>query len=166
MTRRRHSSAALLVGALALAAGGCGGGGKHSNTSTTASTNRTTATGATASTSTTGTTPKPARPTKTTPNNPKSSQTPLADTPAKTLTFSGTGVKDIGKPDPLRLPANSTIEWTNDGTIFQIIPASVHVQSPVNSRAHSGTASIRKGAYYGFLINAVGHWTVKIIPNG
>jgi hypothetical protein len=82
------------------------------------------------------------------------------------LTFSGTGVKDIGKPNPLRIPTNSTIEWTNDGAIFQIIPASIHVQSPVNSTAHSGTASIRKGAYYGFLINAVGHWTVKIVPGG
>jgi hypothetical protein len=168
MIKARHTSAALLVGALALVAAGCGGGGKHSSTSTTASTNQTTSTGTTArSTSTTATTPKPASPAKpTTPINPKASQTPLADTPAKTLTFSGTGVKDIGKPNPLRLPQNSTIEWTNDGAIFQIIPASVHVQSPVNSKGHSGTATIRKGAYYGFLINAVGHWTVKIIPNG
>jgi hypothetical protein len=165
MIRSRHTAAALLAGVLALAASGCGGGSKHSNTSTTASTT-TPATGATG----TSTTAKKPRATKTTPApapaKPKSNRTSLADTPAKTLTFSGSGVKDIGKPDPLRLPQNSTIEWTNDGAIFQIIPASVHVQSPVNSTAHSGTATIGKGAYYGFLINAVGHWTVKITPAG
>jgi hypothetical protein len=164
MTKSRQSAAALLVGVLTLAASGCGGGSKHSSTSTTATT-ETTATSPTATTPSTAKTPTTPKATPA-PAKTKSNKTSLADTPAKTLTFSGTGVKDIGKPDPLRLPANSTIQWTNDGAIFQIIPASVRVQSPVNSKAHSGTATIRKGAYYGFLINAVGHWTVKIIPNG
>jgi hypothetical protein len=164
MIKPRHSAAALLVGVLSLAASGCGGGGKHSNTSTSATT-ATTGTSPAAKTPATGKTSTTAKTTPA-PAKPKSNQTPLADTAAKTLTFSGTGVKDIGKPDPLRLPKDSTIQWTNDGAIFQIIPASVKVQSPVNSKAHSGTATIGKGAYYGFLINAVGHWTVKIIPNG
>ena len=64
----------------------------------------------------------------------------------------------------MRIPKDSTIHWTNDGTLFQIIPASVHVQSPVNSTDHSGEAPIKKGAYHGFLINAIGHWTVQIVP--
>jgi hypothetical protein len=163
MTNPRHLAAALLTGMLVLGGTACGGGAKHPSTTTTASTPSKAKQPASGKTSTTKAaapkTPKPAA-------GPKSNRTPLSQTPAKTLTFSGSGVKDIGKPDPLRIPTDSTIQWTNTGAIFQIIPASVHVQSPVNSEAHSGTATIRKGAYYGFLINAIGNWTVKIIPAG
>jgi hypothetical protein len=158
MTQPRRISAGLLTGLLILGLTACGGSSKKSASTTTTKTLTTT--------TTTPSGKKVVHKTTTTITTPKSSRTSLAGTPAKTLSFSGSGVKDIGKPNPLRLPKNSTIEWTNDGAIFQIIPASVKVQSPVNSKAHSGTATIRKGAYHGFLINAVGHWTVKIIPNG
>jgi hypothetical protein len=162
MNDPRHITVTLVAGLLTLGLAGCGGGSKHSSTATTASTTPAKSTGkqppAKAKTAT-----KTAS-TSTSSGQVKSKEPPLSETPAKTLTFSGSGVKDIGKPNPLRIPTNSTIEWTNTGAIFQIIPASIHVASPVNSTAHSGTATIRKGAYYGFLINAIGNWTVKIIP--
>jgi hypothetical protein len=161
MTKQRHITAALLAGVVAVGGAACGGGSKHSSTTaTTASTPQATTTPG--KTTTTGkSTPAKPKPT----SAPKSNQPPLSQTPAKTLTFTGSGVKDIGKPNPLRIPKDSTIQWTNTGAIFQIIPASVKVQSPVNSKAHSGTATVKKGAYYGFLINAIGNWTVKIIPD-
>jgi len=163
MINSRQSTAALLAGALALAASGCGGKAKHPTPTTAAATGTTTSsTTSIESTGTAPTTPKPSSPPKSATR--KSNQPSLASTPAKTLSFSGTGVKEIGKPDPLRIPTASTIHWTNDGALFQIIPASAKVQSPVNSKAHSGTAPLGKGAYYGFLINAIGHWTVKIVP--
>ena len=161
MINSRQSTVALLAGALTLAVGGCGGKTKHASP-TTAAADGTTSTGGQKSTDTVATTPS--TPGKTPKSAPKSNKQSLADTPARTLSFSGTGVKEIGKPDPLRIPTASTIHWTNDGAIFQIIPASPKVQSPVNSTGHSGTAALGKGAYYGFLINAVGHWTVKIVP--
>jgi hypothetical protein len=158
MTNPRRMSAALVTGAVMLVATGCGGGSKKNTTPTT-----TTLT--TTRTTTTASGKKVVhKSTKTVAAKPKSSVPPLSQTPAKTLTFTGSGVKDIGKPNPLRIPTDSTIQWTNTGAIFQIIPASVKVQSPVNSKAHSGTATIKKGAYYGFLINAIGKWTVKIVP--
>ncbi len=157
MINSRQSTVALLAGALTLAAAGCGGKSKQSMPTTTAANGTTSSTGTASSTPTgSGKTAKPARP--------KSNRPSLADTPAKTLSFAGTGIKEIGKPDPLRIPTASTIHWTNDGAIFQIIPASPKVLSPVNSTDHSGTAPLGKGAYHGFLINAVGHWTVKIVP--
>jgi hypothetical protein len=67
---------------------------------------------------------------------------------------------------------DSTLEWTDAGApatrIFQIIPASVKVQSPVNSRDASGRAPIKKGAYHGFLVNTnlYDKWTLKIVPGG
>jgi hypothetical protein len=158
MTNPRRFSATVLTGILVVGVSACGGSSKHSSSSTTASTPTTATKSSSGKTTKTKTsTQKPAA-------SSKSRGTPLSQTPAKTLTFTGSGVKDIGKPSPLRIPTDSTIQWTNTGAIFQIIPASIHVQSPVNSTAHSGTATIRKGAYYGFLINAIGNWTVKITP--
>jgi hypothetical protein len=150
MTLAHRTTAALLAGTLVLGASACGGGGsKKAATTTTATTG----------TSTTSTTPK----------NGKKKATPLSQTPATTLKFSGTGPKEIGVP-PLRLPVNSTLKWTNDAPpavrLFQVIPASPKVQSPVNSRAASGQARIGKGAYHGFLVNADGKWTLTIVPGG
>jgi hypothetical protein len=157
MTNQRRTAAAMLAGLFALGGTACGGSGKHS-TATTTTTTTSGKTAPAAKSSAHKTTKAAAKP--------KSSYPPLSATPVRTLSFSGTGVKDIGKPAPLRIPTNSTIEWTNTGALFQIIPASVHVQSPVNSTAHSGQAPIRKGAYYGFLVNAIGNWTIKIVPGG
>jgi hypothetical protein len=141
----------VLAGVLALSAGACGGSSsKHA---------------AQAGTTTDGQTSSTTSSTATTPTG-KKKRPSLSATPAKTLSFSGTGVKEIGKPAALRIPTDSTLKWTNDGALFQIIPASIHVQSPVNSREHSGEAKLRKGAYHGFLVNAIGHWTLTIVPGG
>lgn len=147
MTHSRLAALALIAGL----AGGCGGGSsKHAPASTsTADQSSSTATTQT-TTDHTGTTPNAKRQS-------------LAQAPASTLKFKGTGPKELGV---VRITRDSTIKWTNDGPLFQIIPASVHVQSPVNSRDHSGEAKIRKGAYHGFLINAAGNWTVSIVPGG
>ncbi len=155
MNNPRPIIATALAVLLVLGATACGGGKKSATTATVVTTTHTTTTPTrTTGTPTARSTPKPS----------KSGAPPLSQTPAKTLSFSGSGIKDIGKPNPLRVPTDSTIRWTNTGGIFQIIPASVHVQSPVNSTANSGTAPLKKGAYYGFLINAVGNWTIKIVP--
>lgn len=150
MTLAHRTTAALLAGTLVLGASACGGGSKKKAATTTTDTT---------GTSTTATTTKSG----------KKKATPLSQTPAKTLNFSGNGPKEIGVP-PLRIPVNSTLKWTNDAPpavrLFQVIPASPKVQSPVNSRAASGQAPIRKGAYHGFLVNADGKWTLTIVPGG
>jgi hypothetical protein len=150
MTLAHRTTAALLAGTLVLGASACGGGSKKKAATTTT---------ATTGTSTTATTTKSG----------KKKATPLSQTPAKTLNFSGSGPKEIGVP-PLRIPVNSILKWTNDAPpavrLFQVIPASPKVQSPVNSRAASGQAPIRKGAYHGFLVNADGKWTLTIVPGG
>jgi hypothetical protein len=161
MTQRPRITAAFLGGALALALAGCGGGSSKHAAATATSTTATTTTATTpAKTKKKGKAaapaPKPGTSTSTTPKPP-----PLSQTPATTLKYSGTGVKELGV---VRIPKDSTIHWTNDGQLFQIIPASIHVQSPVNSMAHSGEAPIGRGAYHGFLVNAVGHWTISIVP--
>ncbi len=147
MTLAHRTTAALLAGTLVLGVSACGGGDSKKKVATT-----------------TSTTPAP-----TTTKSGKKKATPLSQTPATTLSFSGTGPKEIGVP-PLRIPVNSTLKWTNDAPpavrLFQIIPASPKVQSPVNSRGASGQAPIRKGAYHGFLVNADGKWTLMIVPGG
>ena len=177
MTQARRMTVALLAATLALAAAGCGGSSKHkveSTTPTTAVTTTTDTTGTTPTdttttdagkTSTTGKAGKSkdkASTTDTTTTSTTPKPPPLSQTPARVLRYAGVGVLELGT---VRIPKDSTITWTNDGQLFQIIPASVKVQSPVNSMAHSGTAQIKKGAYHGFLINAVGHWKVTITPN-
>jgi hypothetical protein len=150
-------TSAFLGGALVLALSGCGGGSKHATASSTTATTTTATTTTTPARGKKSKAPKPTKSTSTTPKPP-----PLSQTPATTLKYSGMGVKELGV---VRIPRDATIHWANDGQLFQIIPASVHVQSPVNSTAHSGEAQIKKGAYHGFLVNAVGHWTISIVPN-
>lgn len=154
-----RTTAALLTGTLALLGTGCGGGGSKKQTSATTTTPTTTSTTATT------TTGKKKHHKKAVTNGPP----PLSQTPATTLSYSGTGTKELGT---VRIPVDSTIEWTDAGApatrLFQIIPASVKVQSPVNSREASGRATIKKGAYHGFLVNTnlYDKWTLKIVPGG
>lgn len=171
MTQPRRMTVALLAAALALTAAGCGGSSKRKAASTTPTTAvATTTTGTTTTDTTTGNAGKTSTTAKGDKSTHKTSTTdtntpkppPLSQTPARVLRYAGMGVLELGT---VRIPKDSTITWTNDGQLFQIIPASVKVQSPVNSMAHSGTAQIKKGAYHGFLINAVGHWKVTITPN-
>jgi hypothetical protein len=155
MRHAQRTTAALLAGTLALAMGACGGGSKKKATATTT----------TATTATTPATTKGAKKKKRKANAPP----PLSQTPATTLSYSGTGTKELGV---VRIPVDSTLEWTDAGApatrIFQIIPASVKVLSPVNSRDASGRAPIKKGAYHGFLVNTnlYDKWTLKIVPGG
>jgi hypothetical protein len=162
MTHLRRTTVALLAGTLVLAGTACGGGSKHAKTSTS-----TTATGKTSTTATGPTSTTATGKTSTTTASGANKPPPLSATPATELKYSGTGVKELGV---VRIPKDSTIKWTDDAPaatrLFQIIPASVKVQSPVNSRDASGEAKIRKGAYHGFLVNAVGHWTLDIVPGG
>jgi hypothetical protein len=158
MSYARRTTAALLTGTLVLVGTGCGGGGSKKQASATTTTPTTTST----------------TPTTTTPGTKKHKKKavtngppPLSQTPATTLSYSGTGTKELGV---VRIPVDSTLEWTDAGApatrLFQIIPASVKVQSPVNSRDASGQATIKKGAYHGFLVNTnlYDKWTLKIVP--
>ena len=72
--------------------------------------------------------------------------------------FSGNGGKNLGA---ITVNGESTLEWTNDGILFQIY---TNENVPVNSQAHSGTSVLEAGKYSRFQVNAVGSWTIKIVP--
>lgn len=73
-------------------------------------------------------------------------------------TFSGNGGKNLGI---ITVAKESTIEWTNDGAYFGIY---TNEGVPVNSSAHSGSSVLEAGTYSKFQINALGNWTIKIVP--
>jgi hypothetical protein len=72
--------------------------------------------------------------------------------------FIGNGGEDLGM---ITVKKDSTIEWTNDGFYFGIF---TNEGVPVNSYAHSGTSALGAGTYTKFLVNALGNWTIKIVP--
>ena len=72
--------------------------------------------------------------------------------------FSGNGGKSLGT---IAVEKESTLEWTNDGSVFQIYTSE---GVPVNSQAHSGTTVLEAGTYKSFQVNAIGNWTIKILP--
>jgi hypothetical protein len=72
--------------------------------------------------------------------------------------FNGNGGKNLGT---ITVEKESTLEWTNDGALFQIITSE---ELPVNSQAHSGSTVLEPGTYQHFQINAIGNWTIKILP--
>jgi hypothetical protein len=72
--------------------------------------------------------------------------------------FSGNGGKNLGS---IKVEKESTLEWTNDGAIFQIF---TNEGVPVNSQAHSGTTVLEPNTYSKFQVNAEGNWTIKIVP--
>jgi hypothetical protein len=72
--------------------------------------------------------------------------------------FSGNGGKNLGT---IRVEKESNIEWTDDGGYFSMYTSS---GIPVNSQAHSGTSVLEAGNYSGVQINALGNWTIKIVP--
>lgn len=72
--------------------------------------------------------------------------------------FSGNGGKNLGA---ITVENESTLEWTNDGILFQIY---TNENLPVNSTAHNGSTVLEAGKYTKFDINAVGNWTIKIVP--
>lgn len=93
----------------------------------------------------------------------ESSTPPPATTPASAeggaeQSYSGNGGKILGT---IKVARESDLEWTNDGSIFQIFSSE---GVPVNSQAHSGGTVLEPGSYGKFQVNAVGNWTIKIVP--
>lgn len=72
--------------------------------------------------------------------------------------YNGNGGKNLGT---ITVEKESTLEWTNDGSIFQIFTSE---NVPVNSQAHSGTTVLEAGTYKNFQVNADGNWTINIVP--
>jgi hypothetical protein len=72
--------------------------------------------------------------------------------------YMGNGGKNLGT---ITIGTESTLEWTNDGSIFQIYTSE---GVPVNSQAHSGSTVLEAGTYKRFEVNAVGNWSFTIIP--
>jgi hypothetical protein len=72
--------------------------------------------------------------------------------------FIGNRTENLG---PITIEKESTIEWTNDGFYFAIF---TNEGVPVNSYAHGGTAVLKASTYTKFLVNALGRWTIKIVP--
>lgn len=73
--------------------------------------------------------------------------------------FSGNGSKKLGT---LNVAKDSTVEWTNDGDLFQTFDKEEGIG--INSQAHSGTSDLPAGTYTEVKINAIGNWTFKIVP--
>jgi hypothetical protein len=76
-----------------------------------------------------------------------------------TTRFSGNGGKRLGT---IHVTRGATFVWTNDGGIFQVFDADAAI--PVNSTSASGTSDLPTGTYKDVQVNAVGNWTIKIVP--
>jgi hypothetical protein len=72
--------------------------------------------------------------------------------------YSGSGGKNLGE---ITVAKESTLEWTNDGAYLGIY---TDKGVPVNSYAHSGTTVLEAATYSKFYVNALGNWTIKIVP--
>ena len=75
------------------------------------------------------------------------------------LSWSGNGIKKIGT---INVPVDSVIKWTNDGGMFSIYDDENAVE--VSSQAASGQSDLAAGTYHGFQVNAIGNWTIDIVP--
>jgi hypothetical protein len=76
--------------------------------------------------------------------------------------YSGSGPKNLGE---ITVAKESTLKWTNNGLYFGIEAGTIVPNSlAVNHYAHSGTTILEKGTYETFYVNAVGDWTIKIVP--
>lgn len=81
-----------------------------------------------------------------------------AEREARTVRLSGNGGKYVGVID---IPADSTLRWTNDGSLFQLFDKQI-IRLFVNSDAHSGETDAPRGHYRHVLVNAIGNWTITI----
>jgi hypothetical protein len=72
--------------------------------------------------------------------------------------FIGGGDASLGT---ITVEKESTIEWTNHGFYFAIF---TNEGISVNSYAHSGRSVLQAGTYTKFLVNALGSWTINIVP--
>jgi hypothetical protein len=75
--------------------------------------------------------------------------------PTPTRSFSGNGGENLGT---IHVSQNSTVRWTNDGALFQILAFGI------NSQGHSGTSALSSGSYPNVEVNALGNWTIQILP--
>jgi hypothetical protein len=80
---------------------------------------------------------------------------------ASAKSFSGNGGKNLG---PLTVQDGQTLQWTNDGDVFQLIAtdSSGLPDILVNSQAHKGDTALTAASYKKVEVNAVGNWTIKI----
>ena len=91
-------------------------------------------------------------------SQPSQSSSSVAASPptGNAKSFSGNGAANIGT---VNVPSASTIHWTNDGALFQVLDFGI------NSQGHGGTSALAAGKYPNVEVNALGNWTLKIIPN-
>jgi hypothetical protein len=88
-------------------------------------------------------------------------------TKTATHEYSGSGPKNLGD---ITVARKSTLKWTNDGPYFGILTTPIgselgtSVPKIVSSYGHSGTTVLEKGTYERSFVNAVGNWTIKIVP--
>jgi hypothetical protein len=72
----------------------------------------------------------------------------------------GHGVKAL---PPFRVPAPSTMFWTNSGSFFQISSNGGYcTDGALTSAAHRGTTYIPPGRYVQLRVRAIGDWTITI----
>jgi hypothetical protein len=79
-----------------------------------------------------------------------------APAPSPTKSFSGNGGENIGT---INISLDSTVAWTDDGGLFQVLDFGI------NSQGTSGTSALAAGTYRDVEVNALGNWTLKIVPN-
>jgi hypothetical protein len=78
----------------------------------------------------------------------------------RVIRFSGHAVKTL---PPFRVPAPSTMTWTNSGSFFQISSNGGYcADGAVTSEAHRGTTYIPPGRYNQLRVRAIGDWTITI----
>lgn len=76
------------------------------------------------------------------------------------LSFSGNGGESLGT---IHVPTDSVLEWTNDGGVFTVQDTTDAIF--VNSQGSSGRSSVSAGTYHDVAVNAVGNWTIHIVPH-
>lgn len=76
-------------------------------------------------------------------------------------TFNGNGARRLGT---VKVATDSTLKWTNDGPLISVLDDSMSLG--VNSQGHSGESAIAAGTYTNVMVNAMGNWTISIVPNG
>jgi len=74
--------------------------------------------------------------------------------------FRGDGGKTLA---PFRVSGASTLFWANNGGIFQIFPSGGTLHGSVNSQGSKGWTFLPTGTY-ALQINAIGSWTLNIVP--
>ena len=87
--------------------------------------------------------------------------TPTTVVSGATQTYSGNGTENLGT---ITLATDSTLAWTNTGDRFQIFTTSGSDPLPVDSQGSSGTSYMAAGTYTNVQVNAIGSWTIRIVP--